>query len=61
MLVTELELALQKLQATKALVEELRRKEREAEELRAVGLKLVKAKMRELKLTVSDLTDPAFA
>jgi len=61
MLVTELELALKKLEATKTLVAELRRKERLAEERRQAGLKLVKAKMRELKVTVSDLTDPAFA
>ena len=58
---TELELALQKLEATKVAVAALRQKEKEQEELRRVGLKLVKAKMRELKLTVSDLTDPAFA
>ena len=58
---TELELALQKLEATKAAVAALRQKEKEQEDLRRVGLKLVKAKMRELKLTVSDLTDPAFA
>lgn len=57
----ELELALQKLQETKAQVLALRKAEKEAEARRVEGLKQVKALMRTLKVTASDLTDPKFA
>jgi len=57
----ELELALQKLEQTKAQVLALRQAEKEAEARRVAGLKEVKALMRALKVTVSDLTDPKFA
>jgi hypothetical protein len=57
----ELELALQKLEQTKAQILALRQAEKEAEARRVSGLKEVKALMRTLKVTVSDLTDPKFA
>jgi hypothetical protein len=56
----ELELALQKLQESKALVLATRKAEKETAEKRRVGLKEVKALMRQLKVSASDLTDPKF-
>jgi hypothetical protein len=49
------------LEQTKAQVLALRQAEKEAEARRVAGLKEVKALMRALKVTVSDLTDPKFA
>lgn len=52
---TELEMALQKLASTKAYVAQVRKAEKEANQRRQQGLKLVKAKMRELKVSLEDL------
>jgi hypothetical protein len=56
----ELKAALEKLEKTRAEVAAVRAEVREAAVRRATGLKEVKALMRKLKVSVSDLTDPKF-
>ena len=52
---SELEMALQKLAATKAHVAQMRKAEKDAVLRRKQGVKLVRAKMRELKVSLEDL------
>lgn len=52
---SELEMALQKLAATKAHVAKMRQAEKDAVVRRKQGVKLVRAKMRELRVTLEDL------
>jgi hypothetical protein len=56
----ELKAALEKLEKTRAEVAAVRAEVRASAVRRATGLKEVKALMRKLKVSVSDLTDPKF-